>query len=167
MKIKMLVMDVDGTLTDGCIYVGAEGEVMKAFNVQDGYAIAHILPQYGITPVIITGRSSKIVEKRATELKIAHLHQGVSDKLARLKLVAAELGASAEEIAYIGDDLNDLECIRYCGCTACPADAVPEVVAAVNYVCERNGGRGAVREFIDGIIRGRQGSQAKGNRKRT
>lgn len=146
-------MDVDGTLTDGCIYVGAEGELMKAFNVQDGYAIAHVLPQHGITPVIITGRSSKIVEKRAAELKITHLHQGISDKLARLKQVAAGLGATPEEIAYIGDDLNDLDCIRYCGLTACPADAVSEVVAAVQYVCKRNGGRGAVREFIDGIIR--------------
>lgn len=148
MKIKMLVMDVDGTLTDGHIYVGAEGEMMKAFHVQDGYAIAHMLPEMGITPVIITGRSSKIVEKRAAELKITHLHQGIVDKFCKLKEVAAELGVSAEEIAYIGDDLNDLECIRYCGYTACPADAVPDVLEAVDYVCKRDGGRGAVREFI-------------------
>lgn len=148
-KVRMLVMDVDGTLTDGHIYVGAEGEMMKAFHVQDGYAIAHILPELGITPVIITGRSSKIVEKRAAELKITHLHQGVADKLAKLKEIASELGVFAEEIAYIGDDVNDLDCIRYCGYTACPADAVPEVLKAVQYVCKRNGGRGAVREFID------------------
>ena len=148
MKIKMLVMDVDGTLTDGHIYVGPEGEHMKGFHVQDGYGIAHILPQLGIVPVIITGRSSKIVEKRAGELKIAHLHQGVSDKLGKLKEVAAQLGVTAEEIAYIGDDVNDLDCIRYCGYTACPADAVCEVLDAVDYVCKRDGGRGAVREFI-------------------
>lgn len=148
-KIKMLVMDVDGTLTDGCIYIGAEGEMMKAFHVQDGYGIAQILPKLGITPIIITGRSSEIVEKRAAELKITHLYQGVSNKLTQLKAVAAELGAAPEEIAYIGDDLNDLECMRYCGCTACPADAVPEVLEAVDYVCKRNGGRGAVREFIE------------------
>ena len=148
MKIKMLVMDVDGTLTDGHIYVGAEGEMMKAFHVQDGYGIAHILPRLGITPVIITGRSSKIVQKRAAELKISHLHQGIGDKLAKLQEVAQELGATAEEIAYIGDDVNDLDCIRWCGCTACPADAVPEVLTAVDYVCRRDGGRGAVREFI-------------------
>ena len=152
MKIKILVMDVDGTLTDGHIYVGAEGEMMKAFHVQDGYGIAHILPRFGITPVIITGRSSRIVEKRAAELKIAHLHQGIGDKLAKLQEVAAELGATAEEIAYIGDDVNDLSCIQWCGCTACPADAVPEVLAAVDYVCKREGGRGAVREFIDSVI---------------
>lgn len=148
-KIKMLVMDVDGTLTDGHIYIGAEGEVMKAFHVQDGYAIAHILPEKSIVPVIITGRSSKIVERRAAELKIIHLHQGVADKLSKLKEVAAELGINADEIAYIGDDLNDLDCIRWCGLTACPADAVPAVRETVQYVCSRNGGNGAVREFID------------------
>lgn len=152
MKIKMLVMDVDGTLTDGHIYVSAEGEMMKAFHVQDGYAIVHILPEYGITPVIITGRSSKIVEKRAGELKISHLHQGVTDKLSKLKEVAAQLGAAPEEIAYIGDDVNDLDCIRYCGYSACPADAVPEVQEAVDYVCSRDGGRGAVREWIGKLI---------------
>lgn len=149
MNIKMLVMDVDGTLTDGCIYIGTEGESMKAFHVQDGYAIAHILPKIGITPVIITGRSSKIVEKRAGELKIVNLHQGITDKLKKLKEIAAELGLSPMEIAYIGDDLNDLECIHYCGFTGCPSDAVPEVLEAVGYICKRDGGRGAVREFID------------------
>lgn len=148
MKIKMLVMDVDGTLTDGHIYVGTEGEMMKAFHVQDGYGIAHILPRFGITPVIITGRSSRIVEKRAGELKISHLHQGIGDKLSKLREVAEELGVAAKEIAYIGDDVNDLDCIHWCGCTACPADAVPEVLAVVDYVCKREGGRGAVREFI-------------------
>lgn len=151
-KIKMLVMDVDGTLTDGCIYIGAEGEMMKAFNVQDGYGIAQILPKHGIIPVIITGRSSKIVEKRAKELKIVHLYQGVSDKLAQLKNVAEEMEAAPEEIAYIGDDLNDLDCIHYCGHTACPADAVPAVLEAVDYVCRRDGGRGAVREWIAKLI---------------
>lgn len=153
MKIKMLVMDVDGTLTDGHIYVGAEGELMKAFHVQDGYAIAHVLPERGVTPVIITGRKSRIVEKRATELKITHLHQGISDKLTKLKEVAAELGADASEIAYIGDDVNDLDCIRWCGVTGCPADAVPEVLEAAGYVCRREGGRGAVREFIDRFLK--------------
>lgn len=152
MKIKMLVMDVDGTLTDGQIYVSADGEMMKAFHVQDGYAIAHMLPETGITPVIITGRSSKIVEKRAGELKITHLHQAIADKLCKLKEVAAELGVNAEEIAYIGDDLNDLDCIRYCGYTGCPSDAVPEVLEAVDYVCKRDGGRGAVREFIGRLL---------------
>ena len=156
-KIKLLVMDVDGTLTDGGIYIGVEGELMKAFNVQDGYGIAQILPKLGITPVIITGRNSKIVEHRAKEIKITHLYQGISDKLSQLKAIAAELGAEPDEVAYIGDDLNDLDCIYYCGYTACPADAVPEVQEAVDYVCKRDGGRGAVREFIGELLRNRQG----------
>lgn len=151
-KIKMLVMDVDGTLTDGCIYMGAEDEMMKAFHVRDGYAIANILPGKNIIPVIITGRTSKIVEKRAGELRILHLYQGVGDKLAKLREIAAELGAKPEQIAYIGDDENDLDCIRWCGCTACPADAVPSVIQVVDYVCKRNGGRGAVREFIENLM---------------
>ena len=152
MKIKLLVMDVDGTLTDGRIFIGAQGEVMKAFDVRDGYAIAHILPTLGIVPVIITGRSSAIVAQRAKELKITELHQGVADKLTCLKSVAAAYHATAEEIAYIGDDLNDLPCIRYCGVTACPADAVPQVLEAVDHVCTHDGGRGAVREFIDRVL---------------
>ena len=150
--IKLLVMDVDGTLTDGCIYVGAQGELMKAFDVRDGYAIAHILPEYGIVPVIITGRSSEIVSNRAKELGIAELHQGVSDKLKMLREIAAKYDVSAEEIAYIGDDLNDLPCIRYCGVTACPADAVSLVLEQVDYVCKHNGGRGAVREYIEWLV---------------
>ena len=154
MSIKLLVMDVDGTLTDGHIYISSSGEAMKAFHVQDGYGIAHILPELGITPVIITGRKSEIVAVRAAELKIHELYQGVSDKLAQLWAVGEKLGAVPEEIAYIGDDLNDLDCIRACGFTACPADAVPEVLKAVDYVCKKEGGRGAVREFI-AEIRGR------------
>lgn len=149
-------MDVDGTLTDGHIYISSEGEMMKAFHVQDGYAIANMLPAEGITPVIITGRSSEIVKKRAAELKIRHLHQGIGDKLSKLKEIASVLGVTAEEIAYIGDDVNDLDCIRWCGYTACPADAVPEVITAVDYVCKRDGGRGAVRELIDFIVNGGQ-----------
>lgn len=154
-KIKLLVMDVDGTLTDGRIYIGAQGEVMKAFDVRDGYAIANILPQLGITPAIITGRSSAIVEQRAKELKITELYQGVTDKLAKLKEVASKFNASADEVAYIGDDLNDLDCIKNCGMTACPADAIPEVLDAVDYTCKHDGGRGAVREFIDCLKNGR------------
>lgn len=148
MKIKLFVMDVDGTLTDGKIYMGENGEVMKAFNVKDGYAIAHMLPEMEIIPVIITGRKSKIVENRAKELGITELYQGVGDKLTQLKMVAEKYNAAPEQIAYIGDDLNDLACIEYCGLTACPADAVEEVKQKVTYVCNKNGGEGAVREFI-------------------
>lgn len=155
MKIKLLVMDVDGTLTDGKIYMGENGEVMKAFNIKDGYAIAHMLPEMGIIPVIITGRKSKIVENRAKELGIIELYQGVVNKLDQLKKVAEKYKAATEEIAYIGDDLNDLECIEYCGVAVCPADAVEKVKRKVTYVCQSNGGEGAVREFItEQLIKG-------------
>lgn len=145
-------MDVDGTMTDGTIYIGAGGEMMKAFDVKDGYAIYHMLPAHGIIPVIITGRSSQIVAARAKELKITELHQGVSDKLAVLASVAAEYGVTPDQIAYIGDDLNDLEAMAYCGLTACPADAVAEVRRTAKYVCTSKGGRGAVREFVEYML---------------
>ena len=152
MKIKMLVMDVDGTLTDGKIYIGDKGEVMKAFDVKDGYAIAHILPENNIVPVIITGRSSSIVKERAKELKITELYQGVSDKLIQLKIIAEKMQCKSEEIAYIGDDVNDLTCINYCDITGCPNDAVDNVKHTVKYVCQKKGGRGAVREFVEWIL---------------
>ena len=151
MKIKMLVMDVDGTLTDGKIYMGSDGEVFKAFDVKDGYAIAH-LHEVGIIPVIITGRKSKIVENRAKELNIKEVYQGVSDKIEKLKEVAKDNGVLLEEVAYIGDDLNDLDCMGICGLSACPNDAIDEVIQSVNYICKHSGGNGAVREFIEYIL---------------
>lgn len=152
MKIKLLVMDVDGTLTDGCIYTGSNGEMMKAFDVKDGYAIKHILPTCGIIPVIITGRSSEIVAFRAKELGIVELYQGISDKEAVLRQVAQKYSASLGEIAYMGDDVNDLACMKLCGLAACPQDAVEAVRLCANVVCKRNGGHGAVREFIDSLL---------------
>lgn len=150
--IQLLVMDVDGTLTDGAIYIGDTGEVMKAFHVKDGYAIAQILPEHSIIPVIITGRKSAIVERRAEELHIAELHQDVGNKLKKLKEIADKYQVHAENIAYIGDDLNDLECIQYSGISGCPADAVEKVKNNVDYICKMCGGQGAVREFISWLI---------------
>ena len=152
-KIKLLVMDVDGTLTDGKIYMGKNGEVMKTFNIKDGYAIANMLPEMGVIPVIITGRESLIVENRARELGITELYQGIGNKLAQLKKVAEKYEVSPEEIAYIGDDLNDLECIEYCGFSACPADAAEEVKTKSQYVCKTIAGEGSVREITEIIDR--------------
>ena len=147
-RIRMLVMDVDGTLTDGKIYIGAQGELMKAFNAKDGYGIVRFISEGGI-PVIITGRSSDIVTRRSEELGIRELYQKVTDKLAQLKNTAEKYGITADEIAYIGDDLNDLKCMEYCGLTACPGDAAKEICDKVNYICKKNGGEGAVREYLD------------------
>ena len=151
MDIKMLVMDIDGTLTDGKIYMSPNGELMKAFNIKDGYAIAH-LREYKIEPVIITGRCSEIVKQRCAELKITELYQGVENKLYKLRELCNNLGVELSEVAYIGDDVNDLTCIQQCGCTACPADAVKAVKEKVDYVCSEKGGEGAVREFCEYII---------------
>lgn len=152
MKIKILAMDVDGTLTDGKIYFGSDNELIKAFNVKDGYGIAHILPKYGIIPVIITGRQSEIVSSRAKELQIKYIYQGIDDKLAQLNTLSHTLGCTMENIAYIGDDVNDIACIERCGLTACPSDSVERVLQMVDYICDRQGGEGAVREFIEYII---------------
>ena len=141
-------MDVDGTLTDGKIYMSAEGEMMKAFSIKDGYAIAHLGEKH-IVPVIITGRSSKILVKRCQELGIKELHQGIEDKVAKLLAICKKYQIEPNNVAYIGDDLNDLECMQKCGYSAAPADAVQKVLDTVGYVCKHRGGEGAVREFIE------------------
>ena len=151
MDIKMFVMDVDGTLTDGKIYMSANGELMKAFNIKDGYAIAR-LRDYGIEPVIITGRKSEIVSQRCAELKIAELHQGIENKSYKLRDVCKKYSINLSQVAYIGDDLNDLSCMKICGYSACPSDAMIQVKESVNYVCKAKGGEGAVREYIDFLL---------------
>lgn len=151
-NIKLLVMDVDGTLTDGKIYVGDNGEVFKAFNVRDGYRLISI-EKYNIIPVIITGKKSEILAKRAAELKIEEVYQGIDDKLKVLDEVINRYQLSYENVAYIGDDVNDIDCMKVCYFKACPADAIDEVIEVVDYICKSNGGNGAVREFIDLIIK--------------
>lgn len=151
MKIKMLVMDVDGTMTDGNIYMSANGETIKAFNIKDGYTI-YTLGKYDITPVIITGRESQIVARRAEELKITEVHQGVHDKLAKLHEVMDKAGVAIEEVAYIGDDYNDLDCMKACGYVGCPADAEDDIKPFVDYICQARSGEGVIREFVKKII---------------
>lgn len=145
-------MDVDGTLTDGKIYMGNDGEMMKAFDIKDGCGIHDILIPAGITPVIITGRSSKILENRCKELGITNLHQGIRNKIEKLLTITTDLST----VAYIGDDINDLSCMEPIkeagGLVGCPADAVQKVVDLADFVSKRNGGNGAVREFIEWIV---------------
>ena len=150
-RIKMLVMDVDGTMTDGHIYLGPSGEMMKAFNCKDGFGIGRLLPKMGIIPVIISSRVSAVTEMRAKEMHIEELHQGVWEKRKCLEEIAARHGFAREEIAFIGDDLNDWDCLTWCGLTACPQDAVKQVKDVVHYVCPHEGGRGAVRDLIEYI----------------
>ena len=145
-------MDVDGTMTDGHIFISPQGELLKAFDVKDGYAIAKLLPQNDILPVIITGRTSEITAIRAKELGIKHIYQGVEDKAECLCAFASEQGIELFQIAGIGDDEPDIPMLRLCGVTACPADAVAEVKDICQYICGASGGRGAIREFVSFLI---------------
>ena len=130
------------------------------FNVKDGYAIARMLPGMSFVPVIITGRESDIVSKRCKELKIEELFQGCNDKLSVLYDVASQYGIYPDEqgilprTAYMGDDIPDLECIEHVNLSACPADSVDEVKDKVKYVCKLDGGKGAVREYVE-VIKGK------------
>ena len=157
--IKYLVMDVDGTLTDGKIYMGNDGELFKAFNIKDGQGMS-ILRRNGIQPVIITGRQSKIVENRCRELKIEHLYQGVKDKKEKLLELVKEFDVDLNNIAYIGDDENDLECMDLVsdnkGLSACPFDAIKQARDTADFVCSKISGEGAVREFIEWIVYGKE-----------
>ena len=152
-KIKLLVMDVDGTLTDGKINMGPSGELFKSFNIRDGYGINEILPEHGIVPAIITGRTSQIVENRARELHITELYQGKHDKLDTLKSLMSKYNCNRNNVAYIGDDILDIVCMKECAIVGCPADACQEVKDLANYVCLNKGGDGAVREFIEFVIK--------------
>ena len=151
-RIKLLAMDVDGTLTDGKIYIGRDGEVMKAFSVRDGQGLS-MLRKQGVILAIITGRQSDIVARRAEELKIDRVYQGAADKLETLKALCGECGVAPEETAYIGDDLPDLPALEYAGTGMCPADAVPEVRRAARLILPSRGGEGAVRDAAEWILK--------------
>lgn len=151
-KIKYLVMDIDGTLSDGKIYMGNNGEIFKAFNIKDGYGIHDILIPANITPVVITGRKSDIVLKRCNELGITKIYQGISNKIEKLLFLTDDLST----VAYIGDDVNDLQCMESVkaagGIVGCPSDAVKKVIEISDYISVHSGGDGAVRDFIDFLV---------------
>lgn len=149
MPIRVFVMDVDGTMTDGKIYMGKDGEVFKAFDIHDGYGIHEILPGNGVKTVILTGRKSAIVENRARELEVDYVFQGIKDKAKVLEELCALENCTLNEIAYIGDDIIDLKAMRLCGSKGCPKNAVAEVIKVCDYVSTLNGGEGAVRDYIE------------------
>ena len=151
-RIRLLVLDVDGVLTDGGIYMGPEGEAMKRFDIKDGLGIMLWHRAGGLT-AILTGRSSKIVENRAKELHISVVRQGCAEKRAAYEELKAELKISDEEVAYIGDDIIDLPVMKQVGLPVAVADAVPEVRDAASLVVKHEGGRGAVRETVERILR--------------
>jgi 3-deoxy-D-manno-octulosonate 8-phosphate phosphatase (KDO 8-P phosphatase) len=144
-------MDVDGTLTDGGIHLDDQGGEWKRFDVRDGFGIAK-LRNAGVTVCIISGRYSPVTKRRALELGIDMVRQDVEDKLGLLRDFAEEVGVCNTEVAYIGDDENDVECIRWAGMGFAPRDAQPAARQAADVVTEATGGNGAVREAVERIL---------------
>jgi 3-deoxy-D-manno-octulosonate 8-phosphate phosphatase (KDO 8-P phosphatase) len=148
--IRLLLLDVDGVLTDGRLYYGADGEALKAFDVKDGHGI--VLLRDHLKLGVISGRPGKASQRRLEELRFEHLVFGERDKLEGYAKLA-HLGVPDDEVAYMGDDVNDVALLRRVGLAAAPADARPEAKEASHFVTSSPGGRGAVRELCDLILR--------------
>ena len=152
--IKLLLFDVDGVLTDGSIIVHADGTESKTFNIRDGAGIVWA-QKAGLAVGLLSARLADATSVRATQLGITIVLQGAADKLAGYEQILSEHGLTDEQVGYMGDDLQDLPVIRRAGFSAAPADAAPEVRAAVTWVSASGGGRGAARECIEHILRGK------------
>ncbi len=150
--IRLIGLDIDGTLTDGRIVISAKGELAKSFCVRDGQGL-RLLMDNGITVALITARKSTIVSARARELGIEHVLQGVKDKAGALTALAKQLGIEPVQTAFMGDDLPDLPAMSVAGLAACVANAAPELKAAAHWQSTRNGGDGAVREFAEFVLK--------------
>ena len=150
--IQLLIMDVDGVLTDGKLYLSDDGHETKTFNTKDGLGISMLL-RAGIQVALISGRRSTAVERRAAELGIQHVYQSQVNKLQAFQECCNKVGVTPEQCAYIGDDINDIPVMRVVGWSAAPSDAMPETREAATWVTERTGGAGAVREVCDRILR--------------
>ncbi len=150
--IKLVVFDVDGVLTSGEIIYTDEGAELKTFDVKDGLGL-RVASDAGLHLVLMTGRSSRVVERRARDLHISDVLQRVGDKEEALRQLAAEKQLSLESIAFMGDDLNDRAAIRMAGVSIAPADAAPEIKEIVDLITDAPGGRGAAREAVEAILK--------------
>ena len=150
-KIKYWVFDVDGTMTDGSIYYDENGNELKKFNTRDaaGFFAIHAL---SMKIIVMTGRECKATLRRMEELKVDYLFQNIKDKKVFLEELMSREQILSEELAYIGDDLNDYAAMKLTGFVACPADACKEIVDIADYVADRAGGRGAVREVVEYVL---------------
>ncbi|HEV8674162.1 MAG TPA: HAD hydrolase family protein [Methylomirabilota bacterium] len=153
-RIRLLVLDVDGVLTDGGLYYGPDGAEWKRFDVRDGLALARAVAA-GLPIAIVSSRKSDAVARRCAELGLTEVHQAAADKLAVYESLRARLGCRDAEVAGMGDDLADLPLLRRVGMAIAPADAVAEVRRAADWVSRAPGGRGAVREVIEALLRAR------------
>jgi 3-deoxy-D-manno-octulosonate 8-phosphate phosphatase (KDO 8-P phosphatase) len=153
-NLRLLLFDVDGVLTDGSLNIDARGSEIKRFNIRDGSGLAYAR-RAGLMTGLLSGRTSEATAARAKELKISIVIQGVDDKRAALGDILAAHALSAEEVGYMGDDLIDLPVLSAVGLSAAPADAAPEVAAVAHFVTWHSGGDGAVREFIEAVLKAR------------
>lgn len=159
-QIRLFATDLDGVLTDGGMYYGESGDEWKKFNTRDGMGIK-LLQRAGLITAIVTQEQTKLVTRRAEKLAIPELHQGVIDKLSCVREMAARHGLTLSQVGYIGDDINDLETLKAVGFSATPADGMPCVAAVVDYICQKKGGEGAVREIIEMILEAKGQSYRK------
>ena len=150
-RIKLVLTDCDGVLTDGGVYYSERGEEMKRFNIRDGMG-SERLRHHGISTGIVTGEMSPSVAQRAAKLQLTELHLGIKDKATLLHSIVARLGLQAEEVAFIGDDTNDVEIMGLVGLAACPGDATVFARRAAHYQCTAFGGQGCFRELAEFII---------------
>lgn len=151
-RVKLVVFDVDGVLTDGGLWYGPDGEVHKRFDVKDGHAMV-LARLTGLKVAVLTARTSRIVEVRAAELKLAAVYQGRRDKGLALDELCQAMAVTADQVAYMGDDMNDLPPLQKVGVAACPADAVEEVRQVAHFVSTKPGGHGAARELIELVLK--------------
>jgi YrbI family 3-deoxy-D-manno-octulosonate 8-phosphate phosphatase len=150
-NIKLVITDVDGVLTDGSLFYSTEGVAMKKFNIKDGMGTV-LLYDAGIPCGVITSDPPDFIKARANRIKLDFLYSNIKNKKKKLLEICSEKKLSPENVAYIGDDVNDLDIIQAVGLSAAPSDAVPKILELADYVCERKGGEGAFREFVDLIL---------------
>lgn len=150
-RIRLFATDVDGVLTDGGMYYTESGDELKKFNTRDGMGIK-LLQRAGLITALITQEETKLVARRGERLTIPEVHQRIFDKLSRLRDIAARYQIALDEVAYMGDDVNDVETLQVVGFSATPADGMPPVKKTVHYICRLKGGEGAVREVADMIL---------------
>ena len=151
-KIKLIVSDVDGVWTDGGVYYGAEGEILKKFNFRDGGGVV-LASLVNIPILILSGEDSKSVMLRMQKLKITNIHLGVKNKRAYLQDVAKKMSIDLRDVAYIGDDINDIGVMELCGYTSCPSDSASIVKQIADNILISRGGSGAFREFVENILK--------------
>ncbi|HUJ88174.1 MAG TPA: HAD family hydrolase [Burkholderiales bacterium] len=158
-RVRLMIFDVDGVLTDGRLWYGPAGEALKAFHTLDGHGIK-MLAQSGVVPAILSGRRSQAVAQRAAELGVEHVLQGIEDKRSAYAALLAQLGMQAEATGYAGDDVMDLPVLVRCGLACAPREAPQSVRQRVHYVCESPAGAGAVREICEFVMRARGSLEA-------